>query len=101
MTKKLIKKSNKNKGVKTKMKKLMKNLSNKKEIHFLKNLYEDFKETMGETLGDAGDTFKKHKLLIIVAFLAFLYYRNKQFSIGQFVQKLEDRIRGKAKEEGW
>jgi len=66
-----------------------------KEITFLKGLYTDFKNTMTSVFGDAEEVFKKHKLLIILAFFAFLLYRNKQFTIEQFVKKLEERIKEK------
>jgi len=65
-----------------------------KEIAFLKKLYEDFKETMGAVLGDGKEFVFKHKVLIAVAFIAFLIFRNKQFSIEQFVRKLEERLKG-------
>ena len=68
------------------------------EVKFLKNLYEDFKETFGEVFGDAGDLWGRHKLLVIVAFLGFLYYRNKQFSIAEFVEKIENKIK---KDTSW
>jgi len=66
----------------------------KKEIQFMKNLYGDFKGTMGEVFGDAKETWFKHKVLIIIAFVAFLIYRNKFFSIEGFVKKLEERLKG-------
>jgi hypothetical protein len=68
--------------------------SSPKEVGFLKNLYADFKETFSTVLGDGEEVWKKHKLLVILAFLGFLYYRNKQFTIGDFVKKLEDKIKG-------
>jgi hypothetical protein len=63
-----------------------------KEVKFLKELYGDFKTTMGEVFGDAESIFKKHKLLVIIAFIGFLLYRNKQFTIEQFVNKLEEKL---------
>lgn len=68
-------------------------VAQKKEIQFLKGLYGDFKATMSEVFGDAEDVFRKHKLLVIIAFIGFLLYRNKQFSIEQFVNKLEDKLK--------
>jgi hypothetical protein len=72
-----------------------------KEIQFLKGLYGDFKTTMTEVLGDSGEFIMKHKVLLILAFLAFLLYRNKMFSIQRFVDELEKRLVGKKQEEDW
>lgn len=71
-----------------------------KEAKLLQNLYKDFKGTLGEALGDAGETFKKHKVLVIIAFLVFLLYRNKQLSISNFVKKIENAIKGKEYDGG-
>ena len=65
-----------------------------KEIEFMKKLYGDFKDTMGVVLGDTKEFVFKHKILIAIAFIAFLIFRNKQFSIAQFVRKLEERLKG-------
>ena len=64
------------------------------DVQSMKKFYREFKDVTGEVFGDAGETLKKHKLLLMLAFLGFLYYRNKQFSIAQFVEKLEKRIKG-------
>lgn len=64
-----------------------------KEITFLKNLYTDFKETFGAVFGDAEEFAKQHKVLLIIAFIGFLLYRNKVFSINGFVKRLEERIK--------
>lgn len=64
------------------------------DMNNLKEMYGDFKETMTEVLGDAGKFILAHKFLIALAFIAFLLYRNKQFTIAQFVKKLEDRLKG-------
>jgi len=63
-------------------------------VKFLRGLYQDFRDTMGDAFGDAGSVWKKNKLVIIIAFVAFLLYKNKQFSIEQFVKRLEDKVKG-------
>ena len=73
-----------------KTKKAIAQKDSKKE--FLKDMYEDFKSTMKVVLGDFEETIGKHKLLLIFSFLAFLLYRNKQFTVDQFVQKLEKKL---------
>ena len=65
-----------------------------KEVKFIKELFADFKDTLTEALGDTGVFIKKHKLLLVIAFLGFLWYRNRQFTIGGFVKELEKRIKG-------
>lgn len=72
----------------------IKKANQSEDVQSMKRFYNDFKEVTGEVFGDAEATFKKHKLLLILAFLGFLYYRNKQFSIAQFVEKLEKSIKG-------
>ncbi len=64
------------------------------EINNLKKMYGDFKDTMTEVFGDTGKFVLQHKFLIGIGFIAFLLYRNKQFTIGQFVSKLENRLKG-------
>ncbi len=76
------------------MKKTNEDTGKQKEIKFLKGLYGDFKGTMGEVFGDAEGVWSKHKLVVIGAFVLFLLYRNKQFTISQFVEKLEGRLKG-------
>jgi len=63
------------------------------EVLFLKKLYVDFKETLASVFGDAENVVTKHKLLLIIAFIAFLLYRNKQFTIEQFVKRLEGKLK--------
>jgi len=63
------------------------------EVMFLKQLYTDFKSTLTSVFGDAENVVSKHKILVIVAFIAFLLYRNKQFTIEQFVQRLEGKLK--------
>lgn len=70
-----------------------KSKSNIKEVKFLKSLYTDFNDTLETALGDAGKTVKKHPVLVIGAFLLFLLWRNKSFTIENFVKKLEERIK--------
>ena len=65
----------------------------------LKEMYQDFSETIGEMLGDTGDFVKKHRLIILIWFVAFLWYRKQTFSIGKFIQDFEDRI--KAEKNDW
>lgn len=73
----------------------------KGEVKLLQNLYGDFNKTLTDIVGDTGKTLKKHKVLVLLAFLGFLYFRNKQFSIAEFVKKLEERIKGQAREKDW
>lgn len=58
----------------------------------LKGVYEDFKGTMSAIVGDFEEVIGKHKFLLVITFLAFLLYRNKQFTVDQFVKSLEKRI---------
>ena len=58
----------------------------------LKSVYDDFKSTMSAIVGDFEETIGKHKFLLIISFLAFLLYRNKQLTVDQFVKKLEKRL---------
>lgn len=67
----------------------------KQEIQFMQNLYGDFKKTFGEVFKDSKDTWSKHKVLIMLAFLAFLLFRNRTYTIDGFVKKLQDTILGK------
>lgn len=65
----------------------------KKDIAFMTGLYQDFKKTFKEVLGDAGEVWEKHKLLIIIAFIAFLIYRNRALSIKNALKELEERLK--------
>lgn len=58
----------------------------------LKTIYDDFKTTMKAVVGDFESVIAKHKFLLIISFLAFLLYRNKQLTVEQFVKSLEKKL---------
>lgn len=64
-----------------------------KEIKYLKKIYEDFKVTMAEVLGDSKDFVFKHKTLLVIAFILFLLFWNKRFTIKQFADELVERLK--------
>lgn len=78
-------------AIKEKLVSLTQNKAEK--IKFIKDIYSDFKETLTEVLGDTGQFLIKHKVLLFIAFIAYLIYINKQFSIERFVNKLEERLK--------
>ncbi len=58
----------------------------------LQGIYEDFRTTMKAVVGDFESTIGKHKILLIISFLVFLAYRNKQLTVDQFVKSLEKKL---------
>jgi hypothetical protein len=72
--------------------------TSKENINQLKEMYADFRDTLGEIVGDTGDFAKKHKFLIILGFLFYLWNRNRTFTIDGFVKKLEDKL---AQDSDW
>lgn len=70
----------------------------KKENH-LKEMYQDFSETLSEIVGDTGEFAKQHKVLLLIGFVLFLWHRNKTFTITNFIEDFEERL--KAKKSNW
>src|SRR5690606_3724453 len=64
----------------------------KENINQLKEMYSDFRDTLAEIVGDSGDFAKKHKFLIIIGFLLYLWNRNRTYTIEGFVKNLEKKL---------
>lgn len=98
----MAKKTTKKTVVKTETKTTpVKTKAEKTHINELRDMYSDFKETLSEIVGDTGDFAKKHTFLIVIAFLLYLWNRNRTFTIEGFVKKLEDKLSREEENTDW
>ena len=65
-----------------------------KKVSQLKTVYDDFKVTMGAIFGDFEETIGKHKFLLLLSFLAFLFYKNRELTVDHFVKRVEKKLLG-------
>lgn len=72
----------------------MEKILSKENKNKIGSLYKDFKEVSSEVFSDGGEFVKNHKSLLIIGFVAYLIFIRREWSIGNFVKKLEDRIKG-------
>lgn len=80
---------------KTKTKKATASKDKSERNNQLKEMYQDFTETIGEVIGDTGEFAKKHKLILLIGFVFFLWHRNKTLSISGFIKEFENRLKDK------